>query len=147
MDRENPEKDQAAEGKSVKRESDEVANLVMIEIDTNEASAEAEADCEETSTTQSTAGLGNKRGRLASDVWNLFTSDKDPQCIKSAQCLHCKQTVSHHKKSEYAKRHLLNCANFKRFMMGQDPNDRPDWFPSSKKQAVEVSKSLSSKQD
>lgn len=73
-----------------------------------------------------------KAGRKSSDIWSFFTNDKEPRLLKSAICKHCKLRINHHKKSEYAKNHLLKCIPFKNAMYGIEFEERPEWFPSKK---------------
>jgi hypothetical protein len=40
--------------------------------------------------------------------------------------------VLHHKKSEYAKAHLLKCAQFARLMAGTPIEEQPEWFTTKK---------------
>lgn len=71
-------------------------------------------------------------GRKESDIWGLFTEEAKPHTLKSALCKNCKSRVNHHKKSEYAKNHLLKCLPFKKLIYGMPLEERPDWFPSKK---------------
>jgi hypothetical protein len=47
------------------------------------------------------------RRTKGSDVWQLFSTDKSPQLLHSACCMHCKVEVTYMKKSERVNSHLL----------------------------------------
>lgn len=72
------------------------------------------------------------KGRKGSNIWELFTDEENAHKLKSALCKNCHQRVNYHKKSEYAKSHLLKCINFKKIMYGNALKERPEWFPSKR---------------
>jgi hypothetical protein len=78
-----------------------------------------------------------KRGRPTSEIWLMFTDDARPQLAKSSTCKHCKMQITHHRKSETAKLHLVNCYPFRQLMDDKESADRPDWY-DNKKPAREV---------
>jgi len=94
----------------------------------------ASATAGENAGTDSVSGTTRKKaGRMASNIWSMFSDDANPQLKKAAVCKHCQVLVTYHKKSEYAQKHLNNCKAFKKIMMGTDLADRPEWFDSNKK--------------
>jgi Protein of unknown function (DUF 659)/hAT family C-terminal dimerisation region len=73
-----------------------------------------------------------KRGPPSSEIWLMFTDAVRPQLTKSSMCKHCKTQFSHHRKSEVAKLHLVNCYPFRQLMDGKENADRPDWYDNKK---------------
>lgn len=61
--------------------------------------------------------------------------------IKSAVCRPCKVLISHHKKSEIARKHLLTCHNFQKFVNGLDDVEIPDWYPRKSMKPTEQQQS------
>jgi hypothetical protein len=89
--------------------------------------------------------LKKRGGRAISPIWEILTNDIHPQTRINSPCKHCKETVFHHRKSECAERHLLQCKPFVKSMMSIDVLDRPTWF-RSKRSKTTLSKTSSSQQ-
>jgi hypothetical protein len=57
--------------------------------------------------------------------WADFTNDLDPHKITHSMCKHCNKYVSHHKKSERAKAHLLRC---NAYINSMEEETQPVWY-------------------
>ena len=67
-----------------------------------------------------------KLGHLQSNVWQHFTTARQPQECKSSIYKHCKTLINYHKKSEMVKIHLNNCGPFRKLMNGKEDVDLSD---------------------
>ena len=74
-----------------------------------------------------------KRGRVASNIWDMFTKEERPATRKSAVCQNCNMKVNYHKKTESVIVHLNKCLEFRKLMNGMDIEDRPEWYSGPKK--------------
>ena len=77
-----------------------------------------------------------KTGRDPSLIWSTFTLESQPQQKKSAICQHCKSTVTHQKKIERAKNHLIRCPAYKKAMKQIEVSERPAWYVTKTASAV-----------
>lgn len=67
-----------------------------------------------------------KRGRVASNIWYMFTKEERPATRKSAVCQNCNMKVNYHKKIESVIVHLNKCLELRKLMNGMDIEDRPE---------------------
>jgi hypothetical protein len=77
-----------------------------------------------------------KRGRVASNIWDMFTKEERPATRKSAVCQNCNMKVNYHKKTESVIVHLNKCLEFRKLMNGMDIEDRPEWYSGPKKRGA-----------
>lgn len=89
--------------------------------------------------------------RAQSQVWKFLTREENPHRATRSACMHCRQDVPHHRKSEKARAHLLRCLAFRAYMATvEDASARPHWFdyePVKVKKSKAATKSTGGNED
>ena len=64
-------------------------------------------------------------GRVLDQSWSIFTNDLYPNQTNESRCKYCDVVVTHYKKSEVIKKHLLKCKNYNNILTAEANKSRP----------------------